>query len=95
MEYLQVKDLIEMLKQCDPNACVVLSDSAEGNSYCLMPKVMYITPLGYIENSWRRQCAFYEPDPTKEHGKRHIIDLLGNKVDTKGLLECIVLWPCD
>ncbi len=31
MQYLKVKDLIAMLKQCDQNSCVVLSDSAEGN----------------------------------------------------------------
>ncbi len=95
MQYLKVKDLIAMLKHCDQNACVVLSDSAEGNGYCLMPNKMFITPLGYIANSYRKQETFYEPDTTVKQNNKIIIDLLGNKVDTNDLLKCIVLWPCD
>lgn len=63
-----VKDLIEELKQCDPDAVVVQSSDGEGNSYS--PFSDFWVGSYLAETTWSGEVGFLElTDELREQGE--------------------------
>ena len=90
---LKVKELIKSLKEENPEAYVALSSDSEGNAFSLVPSEQFISNEVLMQGELGHQEMYYLTEDFKE--KEEMTDFLGNKVEKKGLVNVIILWPSN
>lgn len=79
---MKVKDLIEILKRCDPEQSVIMSRDAEGNRYSPLSEA--VDGMKYWpENTWSGTC--YDSNDADEFSPE----------DWNSLENVVVLWPVN
>lgn len=79
-----VKELIDILKECDPNSIVLVSEDPEGNGYMEASGVSidmvctgtYRFEIGYKRLTSELAAAGYSEEDILEDGK-----------------DCVIIWP--
>ena len=66
MKPIRVKELIESLKACDPNAVVAISSDGEGNGFSCMADKESIVSNAYIKNELGGQDEFFNKANVKK-----------------------------
>ncbi len=81
---MKVKELIDILKECDPNHIVLVSEDPEGNGYMAVSDIStdmvctgtYRFEIGYKRLTPELVAAGYSEEDILEDGK-----------------DCVIIWP--
>ena len=89
---MKVRELIEALNECDPEALVVLSSDGEGNRFS--PVDGYDDRQVYIpETTWSGSTKFAELTPELEKAGYDEEDCVDE--DETDAVPCVILWPVN
>lgn len=84
---MKVKELIEQLKECDPDSIVIMSEDGEGNGFSPLSEID--DSSNYLADStWSGEVGLRELTPDLEVRGYSEEDILDGE-------KCVVLWPIN
>lgn len=89
---MKVKELIKLLEGSDPEALVVMSKDAEGNSYSPLAEIDNDNNVYVPETTWQGEIMLKELRPQDIRAGYEIDEVATDEPDKE---DCVILWPTN